>query len=134
MFILNEEQRWYIINEWKKRSTSISKIARSINCYISTVCRVIDYYCCHHSVNYGHDVGRPSALDSKQIKKLDLAIQNNRSATATELLPITGINATERRRQRYRRSLGNSPRKSTVKVKTNNISEQKRYQFVLLHY
>jgi hypothetical protein len=35
---------------------------------------------------------------------------------------------------RYRLSLGYRPRKSLVKVKNNNINEQKRYQFALLHY
>lgn len=84
MCTLNAEQRWYIINEWKNHLTSISKIPRYIHCHISTVYRVIDYYCFHHNVNYGHDIDRLSAFDSKQIKKLDRAVQNNRSATAIE--------------------------------------------------
>ncbi|CAF4896260.1 unnamed protein product, partial [Rotaria sp. Silwood1] len=109
-------------------------MARFLNCHISTIYRVINYYCCHHNVNYGHDVDRSPALDSKQIKQLDRAIQKNRSATAAELLSITNFNTTERTIQRYRLSLGYRPRKSIVKVKTNHINEQKRYQFALLHY
>ncbi len=77
MFTLNEEQRWYIVNEWKKGSKSFSRIARFLNCHISRIYRVINYYRCPHNVNYGHDVGRPPALNSKQIKQLDRAIQKN---------------------------------------------------------
>jgi hypothetical protein len=50
-------------------------MARFLHCHISTIYRVINYYCYHRDVNYGHDVGRPPALDSKQIKQLDRAIQ-----------------------------------------------------------
>jgi hypothetical protein len=119
MFTLNEEQRWYIVNEWKKGSKSFSRIARFLNCHISRIYRVINYYRCPHNVNYGHDVGRPPALDSKQIKQLDRAMQKN---DRLRTIP------------RYRLSLGYRPRKSLVKVKNNNINEQKRYQFALLHY
>ncbi|CAF2692452.1 unnamed protein product, partial [Rotaria sp. Silwood2] len=107
---------------------------RFLNCHISTIYRVINCYRCHHNVNYGHDVGRLPAFGSKQIKQLDRAIQKYRSATAAELLSITNFNTTERAIQRYRLSLGYRPRKSIVKVKNNNINEQKRYQFALLHY
>ena len=118
----------------EKRLQKFSQIARFLNCHISTVYRVVNYYRCHRNVNYGHDVGRSPALDSKQIKQLDRAIQKNRSATAAELLSITNLNTTERTIQRYRRSLGYHPRKSIIKIKTNNISEQKRYQFARLHH
>jgi transposase len=64
MFTLNEEQRWFIIHEWKNGSKSVSEIARFLRCHISTVYRVINYYRCHHTVNYGGDIGRPPALDS----------------------------------------------------------------------
>ncbi|CAF3958476.1 unnamed protein product [Rotaria sordida] len=99
-----------------------------------TIYRVINYYCLHGDVNYGHSPGRLPALDSTQIKQLDRIIQQNRSATAAELLSLTHFDTTERTIQRYRRSLGYRPRKSLIKVKSTNINEQKRYQFALLHY
>jgi hypothetical protein len=32
MYTLTEEQRWYIIIEWKKGSINVSQVARSFNC------------------------------------------------------------------------------------------------------
>ncbi|CAF1443286.1 unnamed protein product, partial [Rotaria sordida] len=54
--------------------------------------------------------------------------------TAAELLSLTNFNTTERTIQLYRRSLGYRPLKSLVKVKSNNINEEKRYQFAALHH
>ncbi len=81
-----------------------------------------------------YNAGRPPALDSAQIKQLNQTIQQNRSATAAELLSFTSFNTTERTIQRYRLSLGYRPRKSVIKVKTNNTNEQNRYQFAALHH
>ncbi|CAF1178126.1 unnamed protein product [Rotaria sp. Silwood1] len=134
MYILSEEKRWYIINEWKKGSINTSCVARFLNYHARTICRIINYYRRHHHVNYEHDVGRLSALDSTQIKQLDRTIQNHRSATAAELLSLTNFNTTECTIQRYRLSLGYRPRKSIIKVKSNNINEQKLYEFATLHY
>ncbi|CAF1563824.1 unnamed protein product [Rotaria sp. Silwood1] len=134
MYTISEEKRWYIISEWKKGSINPSLVASFINCHVSTIYRVINYYCLHGDVNYGHSPGRLPALDSTQIKQLDRIIQQNRSATAAELLSLTHFDTTERTIQRYRRSLGYRPRKSLIKVKSTNINEQKRYQFALLHY
>jgi hypothetical protein len=98
MYTLSEEQRWYIINEWKKGSINVLRVARFLNCHVSTIYRVIDYYRRPHNVDYGQDVGHPPTLDSTQIKEFDRS------------------------------------RKSIVKIKSNNINEQKRYEFVLLQY
>ncbi|CAF3993398.1 unnamed protein product [Rotaria sordida] len=57
-----------------------------------------------------YNAGRPPALDSAQIKQLDQTIQQNRSATAAELLSLTNFNTTERTIQRYRLFLGYRPR------------------------
>ena len=65
MFTFNEEQRWFIINERGNGSESVSQIARFLSCHISTVYCAINYYRCHHTVNYEHDIGRPPVLDSK---------------------------------------------------------------------
>ncbi|CAF4138915.1 unnamed protein product [Rotaria sp. Silwood2] len=54
-------------------------------------------------------------------------MQNKRSVTAAELQSLTNVNTTERTIQRYRLSLGYHPRKSIIKVKSNNINEQKRW-------
>ncbi len=83
---------------------------------------------------YGFRSGRPSTLGSAQVKKLDQNIQQNRSATAAKLLSHTQFNTTERKIQRYRRSIGYPPRKSVIKVKTNKMNEQHRFQFVSLHH
>ncbi|CAF1514980.1 unnamed protein product, partial [Rotaria sordida] len=56
-----------------------------------------------------YNAGRPPALDSAQIKQLDQTIQQNRSATAAELLSLTNFNTTERTIQRYRLFLGYRP-------------------------
>ncbi|CAF4022951.1 unnamed protein product [Rotaria sordida] len=81
-----------------------------------------------------YNAGRPPALDSTQIKQLDRTIQQNRSATAAELLSLTHFNTTERTIRNYRLSLGYRPRKSVITVKSTNINEQKRYQFAALHH
>jgi hypothetical protein len=98
--------------------------------------RIINYYRRHNDVNYTDrfNAGRPLALDSIQIKQLDQTIQQNRSATAAELLSLTHFNTTERTIRNYRLSLGYRPRKSVVKVKSNNLNEQKRYQFAAVHH
>ena len=49
-------------------------------------------------------------------------------------MSITNFNTTERTIQRYRLSLGYRPRKSVIKIKSNHINEQERYQFAVLHY
>ncbi|CAF4452259.1 unnamed protein product [Rotaria sp. Silwood2] len=81
-----------------------------------------------------YNAGHPPALDSAQIKQLDQTIQQNRSATAAELLSLRNFNTTERTIQRYRLSLGYRPCNSVIKVKTNNTNEQNRYQFAALHH
>ena len=136
MYKLTEEQRWYIIIEWKKGSINISQVARSFNCQRSTVYDVIDYYRRHNDVNYTdrYNAGRPRALDSIETEQLDRTIQQNRSATGAELLSLTNFNTSERTIRRYRLSLGYRPRKSVIKVKSNKLDEQKRYQFAAMHY
>ncbi len=62
MYTLSEEKRWYIISEWKKGSIDVPLVARYLNCHISTVYRVINYYRLHNDVSYGHSPGRPRAL------------------------------------------------------------------------
>ncbi len=52
MYTLTEEQRWYIIIEWKKGSINVSEVARSYNCSRNTVYHVIDYYRRDNNVNY----------------------------------------------------------------------------------
>jgi transposase len=96
MYKLTEEQRWYIICEWKKGSINISETARFLKCIRATIYDVIDYYRRHNDVNYSDrfNAGRPPALDSTQIKQLDQTIQQNRSATAAELLSLTHFNTT----------------------------------------
>ncbi|CAF4098988.1 unnamed protein product, partial [Rotaria sp. Silwood1] len=98
MYKLTEEQRWYIISEWKKGTINISKVAHSFKCTRVTIYNVINYYHRHNDVNYidRYNAGRPPALNSKQIKQLDRTIQQNRSATAAELLSLTHFNTTER--------------------------------------
>ena len=44
MYKLTEEQRWYIIFEWKKGSLNVSRVARSFSCHFTTIYRVIGYY------------------------------------------------------------------------------------------
>ncbi|CAF1515077.1 unnamed protein product [Rotaria sp. Silwood1] len=136
MYRLTEEQRWYIICEWTKGSINISKIARSFKGRRATIYDVIDYYGRHNDVNYTdrYNAGRPPALDSAQIKQLEQTIQQNRSATAAELLSLTDFNATERTIQHYRLFLAYRLRKSIIKVKTNNTNEQNRCQFTALHH
>ena len=136
MYKLTEEQRWYIIIEWKKGSINISQVARSFNCQRSIVYDVIDYYRRHNDVNYTdrYNAGRPRALDSIETEQLDRTIQQNRSATGVELLSLTNFNTSERTIRRYRLSLGYRPRKSVIKVKSNKLDEQKRYQFAAMHY
>ena len=135
MYKLTEEQRWCIIIEWKKGSINVSRIARSFNCCRSTIYHVIDYYRRHNDVSYTdrYNAGRPLALDSTQLEQLDQTIRQNRSATAAELLSLTNFNTSERTIRRYRLSLGYRPRKSVIKVKSNNLDEQKRYQFAAMH-
>ena len=128
MYPLSEEQRWYIISELKKGSINVRQTARFLKCHISTVYRIINQYRCYGNVNYGYGSGRLPALDPAQVKKLDKTIQRNRSATAAELLSITQFNTSERTIQRYR------PRKSVVKVKTNKMNEQNRFEFASLHH
>lgn len=135
MYKLTEEQRWYIIFEWKKRSMNVSQVARSLKCNRRTIYRVIDYYRRHNDVNYTdrYNAGRPPALNLTQIEQLDQTIRQNRSATATELRSLTNFNISERTMRRYRLSLGYRPRKSVVKVKSKNLDEQKQYQFAVQH-
>ncbi|CAF4219231.1 unnamed protein product [Rotaria sordida] len=68
-----------------------------------------------------YNAGRPPALDSAQIKQLDQTIQQNRSATAAELLSLTNFNTTERTIQRYRLFLGYRPRESTPKKEISSL-------------
>ena len=135
MYKLTEEQRWYIIIEWKKGSLNVSRAARSFNCHFTTIYRVIDYYRRHNDMNYTdrYNAGRPRALDAIQIEQLDQTIRQNRAATAAELLSLTHFNPTERTIRNYRLSLGYRPRKSIVKVKSNNLDEQKRYESAAAH-
>ena len=107
-----------------------------MGCHRNTIYGVIDYYRRHNDVNYTdrYNAGRPPALDSAQIQELDRTIQQNRSATAAELLSLTHFNTTERTIQRYRLSLGYRPRKSLVKVKSNNTNEESRYRFAAVHH
>ncbi|CAF0993582.1 unnamed protein product [Rotaria sp. Silwood1] len=135
MYKLTEEQRWSIIIEWKKGSLNVLKFARSFKCHFTTIYRVINYYRRHNDVNYTdrYNAGRPRALDSTQIKQLDQTIRQNRAATAAELLSLTQFKITERTIRNYRLSLGYRPRKSVVKVKSNNLDEQKRYEFAVTH-
>ena len=134
MYPLSEEQRWYIISELKKGSINVRQTARFLKCHISTVYRIINQYRCYGNVNYGYGSGRLPALDPAQVKKLDKTIQRNRSAAAAELLSITQFNTSERTIQRYRRSLDYRARKSVVKVKTNKMNEQNRFEFASLHH
>ncbi|CAF4088563.1 unnamed protein product [Rotaria sordida] len=136
MYKLTEVQRWYIISERKKGTINILKVVRSFKCTHVTIYNVINYYHRHNDVNYTdrYNAGRPPALNSKQIKQLDRTIQRNLSTTAAELLSLTNFNTTERTIQLYHRSLGYRPRKSLVKVKSNNINEEKRYQFAAFHH
>jgi transposase len=136
MYTLTEEQRWYIIIEWKKGSINVSQVARSFNCSRNTVYHVIDYYRRHNDVNYTdrYNADRPRALDSTQTEQLDRTIRQNRSATGAELLSLTNFNTSERTIRRYRLSLGYRPRKSVVKIKSNNFNEQKRYTFAAVHH
>jgi len=64
MYKLTEEQRWYIICEWKKGSINISETARFLKCIRATIYDVIDYYRRHNDVNYSdrYNAGRPPAL------------------------------------------------------------------------
>ena len=135
MYKLTEEQRWYIIIEWKKGSINVTQIARSFNCCCSTVYHVIGYYRRHNDVSYTdrYNAGRRLALDSTQIEQLDQTIRQNRSAIATELLSLANFNTSERTIRRYRLSLGYRPHKSVIKVKSNNLDEQKRYQLAAMH-
>ena len=135
MYKLTEQQRWYIIFEWKKGSLNVSRVARSVNYHFITIYCVIDYYRRHNDVNYTdrYNAGRPRVLDSTQIKNLDQTIRQNPAATATELLSLTQFNTRERTIQNYRLSLGYRPRKSIVKVKSNNLDEQERYGFAAAH-
>ena len=80
-----------------------------------------------------YNAGRPRALDSAQTEQLDRVIRQNRSATDAELLSLTNFNTSERTIRRYRLSLGYRPRKSVIKVKSNKLDEQKRYQFAAMH-
>ncbi len=77
MYTLTEEQRWYIIIEWKKGSINVAQVARSFNCHRSTVYGVVNYYRHHNDVNYTdrYNAGRPPALDSTQIEQLDRTAQ-----------------------------------------------------------
>ena len=136
MYTLTEEQRWYIIYEWKRGCINVSELARSFKCTRATIYHVINYYRRYNDVNYTnrYNAGRPPAFDSTQIEQPDRTIQQNRSVTAAELLSITHFNTTERTIQRYCRSLGYFPRKSSVIVRSDNISEQKRYEFAELHH
>ena len=70
IYKLTEEQRWYIIIEWKKGSLNVSRVARSL------IYRVIDYYRRHNDMNYTdrYNAGRQHALDSTQIQQLDQAM------------------------------------------------------------
>ena len=135
MYKLTEEQHWYIIFEWKKGSMNVSQVARSLNCNRRTIYNVIDYYRRHNDANYTdrYNAGRSPALNLTQIEQLDQTIRQNRSATAAELRSLTNFNISERTIRRYRLSLGYRPRKSVVKVKSNNLDEQKRYQFAVKH-
>ncbi|CAF3871737.1 unnamed protein product [Rotaria sp. Silwood1] len=136
MYKLTEEQRWYIIIEWKKGSLNVPEVVRSFNCHRSAVYRVIDYYRRHNDVNYTdrYNAGRPPALNPTQIEQLDRIMQQNRSVTAAELLSLTHFNTTERTIRRYRFALGYRPRKSVIKVKINNSNEHRRYQFATAHH
>lgn len=135
MYTLTDEQRWHIIVEWKKGSLNVSQAARSFNCSRSAVYGVINYYRRHNDVNYTdrYNAGRPPALDSTQIEQLDRTIQQNRSASAAKLLSLTHFNISESTIKRYRLSLGYRPRKAVIKVKSNNLNEQSRYQFAAAH-
>ena len=135
MYILTEEQRWFTIVEWKRRSINVSQVAHSLNCCRSTIYRVIDYDCCHNIVNYSdrYNAGRPPAFSSTQTEKLNRFIRQNWSATGAELLSLTNFKTSERTIWRYSLSLGYRPRKSFIKVKTNKLDEQKRYQFAAIH-
>ncbi|CAF3295272.1 unnamed protein product [Rotaria sp. Silwood2] len=116
MYKLTEEQRWYIIVEWKKGSLNVPKVVRSFDCHRSAVYRVIDYYRRHNDVNYTdrYNAGRPPALNPTQIEQLDRIIQQNRSATAAELLSLTHFNTTERTIRRYRLALGYHTKSPTL--------------------
>ena len=61
MYKLTEQQRWYIIFEWKKGSLNVSRVARSVNYHFITIYCVIDYYRRHNDVNYTdrYNAGRP---------------------------------------------------------------------------
>jgi hypothetical protein len=91
MYTRTEEQRWYIIGEWKKGSINVSQVARSFNCYRTTVYGVINYYRHHNDVNYTdrYNAGCSPTVDSTQIEQLDRTVQQSRSATAAELLSLT---------------------------------------------
>ncbi|CAF1125788.1 unnamed protein product [Rotaria sordida] len=119
---LKPEDAYFIIEADDYKSSDLYSVAQIQFC-IKKLCSVDRY-----------TAGCSPVLDSTQIKQLDLTIQQNRSATAAELLSLTHSNTTERTIQRYRLFLGNCPRKSLVKVKSNNRNEQKRYQFAAAHY
>ncbi|CAF5152708.1 unnamed protein product, partial [Rotaria sp. Silwood1] len=131
---LSEEERWYIIHEWKKGFINVRQVALFLNCHINTIYRIINHYRCHRNVDHKFRSGRPPALSPAQVKKLDKTIQRNRPATAAELLSITQFNTTERTIQRYRLSLGYRPRKSVIKVKINKMNEHNRFEFASLHH
>jgi transposase len=133
MYPLSEEDRWYIISKWREGSINVPQVAHFLNCHISTVYRIIDHYRHHGNVRIGHKSGRPPALNSIQMKQLDQIIQQNRSATAAELLSLTHFDTTERTIQRYRLLLGYRPRKSVIQITSNNIDRQQRYRFAALH-
>ena len=72
-------------------------------------------------------------LIQHKLKNLIELYDKSRSATGAELLSLTNFNTFERTIRRYRLSLGYRPRKSIIKVKSNKLDEQKRYQFATMH-
>ncbi len=116
MHPFREEKRWYIISEWKKGSINILRTVRFLNCHVSTVYRITNYYRCRNYVSFRYSPDRPPALNSTQFKQLDRTIQKNRSATA-ELLSLTRFNTSEHTIQRYRLSLGYHLQKTPIKIK-----------------
>ena len=68
MYLLSEEERWYIISKWKEGAKSVRQIARFHNCHLSTVYRINNHYQSHGDLNCGCGSGHPPARDPTQVK------------------------------------------------------------------
>jgi len=104
---MKDEQKWEIVFLYKQKSHTLRAIAKKMKCTVSTVHHIISNYRDTGQVSPPKHSGRPSIINDDTQKFLDRLINQNDTATSSELARIvqqkTGRRVSSRTIQRVRR-------------------------------